>query len=277
MKSQEVELWTREIVAAVIAGQSVEDTRIELKATWIDPVDAAKGLAGHANGARGVSILWLIGIDERNKALTNPNPLELVNWYKAVVSRFDGEAPRVLVDSNVRVNADNVTALYMETERGAPYVIKNPTGGFPEYIVPWREARGTRAASRAELLRILVPIRRLSGLQDELEYNEVISQHTSDYSGAAICKFSDEEFRRSMSEGAIASLPEHSRQIIYEAYRSMGEANQAIGSLASQTPRTVGWSNVIDTAIKAIVSSRQKIKDARKELQRVLISSYPSL
>jgi hypothetical protein len=270
MKAQEVELWTREIVAAVMAGQTVEDTRVELKAKWIDSAGAAKGLAGHANAARGISILWLIGVDERNKNLTNPNPLELEGWYKAVESRFDGEAPRLLVDVNVRINAENVVALNIGTESGAPYVIKNSTGGFPEFIVPWREARRTRAASRAELLRILVPIRRLSGLLDELEFNAVLSNHTSDSSVSPICKFADEEFRRAMSEGAIASLPEGVRIIVYEAYRSIGEANQAIAGLANQTPRTVGWSNVIDAAIRSVVASRQKIANARKELQRAL-------
>lgn len=176
---------------------------------------------------------------------------------------------------NVRIDAKIVVALNMETERGAPYVIKNPSGGYPQFSVPWREARGTRAASRADLLRILVPIRRLSGLLNELEFNAVLSQHTSDSSASPICKFADEEFRRALSEGAIESLPKGVRTVVYEAYRSIGEANQAIAGLANQSPRTVGWSNVLEAAIKSVVASRQKIIDAQEELQKAVTSSAP--
>lgn len=129
MRPQEVELWAREIIAAVTSGQAVEDIRVELKAAWIDPASAARRLAGHANAARGIPILWLIGVDERNRALAVIDSLELGNWYGAVRRHFDGEAPRLLVDVSIRVDGHTVVALLFETEVGAPYVITNPAGG----------------------------------------------------------------------------------------------------------------------------------------------------
>lgn len=120
MTHQEVEVWTREIVEAVLANQRIEDSKIELKSSWPEPGKAAKRLAAHANAARGSAILWLIGVDEKNCKLTNADPVELANWYKSVEALFDGFAPRLLVDANVRIGSDTVVALYFETAQGAP-------------------------------------------------------------------------------------------------------------------------------------------------------------
>ena len=177
MTAQEVELRVIEIVTAVLSGQPVEDSKVELKSSWLDPRKAADRLAAHANAARGVPILWVIGVDENNKRLANVDTSELASWYKAVEQFFDDFAPR-LVDVNVRVKNDTVVGLYFETEHGAPYVVKNSTGGYPQFIVPWREGTGLRAARREDLLRILVPIRRLSALIDELEFNLAIVHNT---------------------------------------------------------------------------------------------------
>src|SRR2546430_2866200 len=92
---QEVEVWTREIVEAVVANQRIEDSRVELKSSWPEPHKAANRLAAHANAAQGTPILWIIGIDEKNCKLTNVDPVELANWYKSVESFFDGFAPRL--------------------------------------------------------------------------------------------------------------------------------------------------------------------------------------
>ncbi|HJZ79373.1 MAG TPA: hypothetical protein VKD91_03475 [Pyrinomonadaceae bacterium] len=72
MTSQEIEVWTRQIVAAALSGQATEDARVELKAEWIDPQKAARGLAAHANAAGGSSILWIIGVNEKERTLMTP-------------------------------------------------------------------------------------------------------------------------------------------------------------------------------------------------------------
>ena len=99
MTHQELELWTQEIVPAVLKNQRIEDSKIELKSSWPEPSKAAHVLAAHANAARGAAILWLIGVDEKGQRLTNPNPAELANWSASVERFFDGDAPRMVLDA----------------------------------------------------------------------------------------------------------------------------------------------------------------------------------
>lgn len=158
MRSVELETLVREVADAVINGQPVEDTRVELKARWVEPDKAAKQLAGHANAARGDALLWIIGIDERNAAICGVDPQEFEHWHKRVQKWFDGFAPELLNHLNVRIGSETVVGLYYETEKYAPYVVTNSQGGYPEFIVPWRDGTRLRAARREELLRILLPI-----------------------------------------------------------------------------------------------------------------------
>lgn len=83
MKPEEVELWAIEVVDAVLAGQKLEDFRVELKSSWPEPRKAADRLAGHANAARGSGLLWLIGVDENAHSLKTVDPIELSNWVDA--------------------------------------------------------------------------------------------------------------------------------------------------------------------------------------------------
>lgn len=111
MTHQEVELWTQDLVAAVLANQRIEDSKVELKASWPEPRKAADRLAGHANAARGSSVLWLIGVDEKNCKLTNVDPVEVANWLRSVESFFDGFAPRLAIDVNVRIDGKRANNL----------------------------------------------------------------------------------------------------------------------------------------------------------------------
>src|SRR4051812_36862267 len=103
MKPSQLELWSRKVVASVLDGNTVEDSRVELKTNWISPDKAAERLAAHANAARGECILWIFGIDENNRALKPIDPNEKGDWYRAVEGMFDGFAPRLLVDVNFEV------------------------------------------------------------------------------------------------------------------------------------------------------------------------------
>ena len=267
MTHQEVEVWTREIVEAVVANQRIEDSRVELKSSWPEPRKAADRLAAHANAARGTPILWLIGIDEKIHSLTNVNPVELANWYASVAAFFDGFAPRLLIDAKVRIGSDIVVALYFETEQGAPFVVEYTRGTYPQFVVPWREGTALRAATRADLLRILVPIRRLSGLIDELEVNLAIAQATptTDSMGTL---FREDEFHRAIKDGALSALPIDERQLVINAYSGINRANQLVTD-ALAVPSQHRQPVQLEAALNAVGNCRQLIEDAREGLTRL--------
>lgn len=269
MTHQEVEVWTREVVDAVLVNQRIEDSRIELKSSWPEPRKAAERLAGHANAARGTAILWLIGVDEKNCSLTKLDPVELANWYKSVEAFFDGFAPRLLIDANVRIGRETVVALYFETDRGAPYVVEHKRGSYPEFITPWREGTALRAAGRADLLSILVPIRRLSGLIDELEVNLAIAHGTPTIDSMGTL-FREEEFHRAIRDGALSALPIDKRKLVIAAYSGMNRANQLVtAAINSQArPATMGQSSTLDRAWQAVKCCQQLIEVARSRFSR---------
>lgn len=165
MRSAELEIWVRDVAAAVIRGDPVEDTKVELKATWIESEKAARQLAGHANASRGEPLLWLIGVDERNNRVVGVEPLEFEHWHKQAQKWFDGYAPTLVLHLNVRFGSNTVVCLYFETEKYSPYVITNALGGYPEFSVPWREGTRLRAARREDLLRMLLPIIKLPSIR----------------------------------------------------------------------------------------------------------------
>jgi hypothetical protein len=159
MRPAQIEYWALEIIDRVSSSQPIEDSRVELKAGWIEPQKAARQIAGHANAARGEPILWLIGVHEDNGVIGAARE-ELANWYPAVQSEFDGIAPSV-TDLNIQIDEKTVVALLFETDR-APYVVKNPLFGTKGVVVsrevPWREGTRTRSARRSDLIKLLVPI-----------------------------------------------------------------------------------------------------------------------
>lgn len=222
MKPQEIELWARDIVDSVLSGQPVEDSRIELKAQWIEPEKAAPRLGGHANAARGENILWLIGVDERNNSLTNVDMTEKGNWYKSVEKCFDGFAPRLLSDVNIKINGNTIVALYFDTAIEAPFVVKNSKGGFPEYIVPWREGTDLRAAKRENLLRLLIPIKLLSSVLSELKFNRNVAN--SNFG----CPFRNVEFFIALQSGTLDTLPINVKEKIIDTYVKIADTNQRI-------------------------------------------------
>ncbi|MCI0564374.1 MAG: ATP-binding protein [Nitrososphaera sp.] len=167
MRSIQIESWALDVIKRVEAGQPNEDTRVELKAGWIDPDKTARHIAGHANAASGEPILWLIGIDQ-SKGVIGVDHNELANWYPAVASQFDGMAP-VMVDINIPYLGKTIVALLFETDR-APFVVRNPDYGVKPgvsiaYEVPWREGTSTRTANRSDLIRLLVPILKLPEIE----------------------------------------------------------------------------------------------------------------
>lgn len=224
-------------------------------------------MAAHANAARGTAILWLIGVDEKAQRLTNADPVELANWSKSIERFFDGHAPRMVLDANVRFGSDTVVALYFETHQGAPFVVENTKGSYPEFVVPWREGTSKRAARRDDLLRILVPIRRLSALIDELNYNLALAQATTTIESLGAL-FREEEFDRALADGAFSTLTKDERQLVTSAYRGMDRANQLVkGAVnSSALPNTTG--QPLNRAWRAVKACQQPIEAAREGLSR---------
>jgi hypothetical protein len=159
MRSLEIEAWVLRIVDQLAARQHVEDSLVELKSKWPEPVAAARRIAAHANAARGAPILWVVGLDEDN-GVCGADPTELANWFATVRSQFNDAYPDPQ-DLNVRTGNHTLVALLFDTQR-APFVVKNPAFGSPgggsvEFEVPWREGRRTRTAKREDLIRLLAP------------------------------------------------------------------------------------------------------------------------
>jgi hypothetical protein len=261
---QELELWAQNIISDVLKNQRAEDSRVELKSSWPEPDKAAIGLAAHANAARGTPILWLIGIDEKAQRVSIPDTVELANWFKSVERFFDGDAPRMLLDANVRSGGGTVVALYFETHQGAPFVVKNPGGGYPQFVVPWREGTSKRAASRYDLLRILIPIRRLSALVEELNFNVEVANATPLIASLGAL-FRDDEFHQVLRDGALSTLPAKSGKAITDAYISMKRANHLV-TAALAVPSQHQQPAQLESAWTAVCGCRELIEVARAGL-----------
>lgn len=164
MTPAQLEIWAQQIVERVLGGARVEDSRVELKSDW--PTDhhrAARQIAGLLNASRGAGCLWLAGLDEQAKCLTTLSAIEPAAWWDQVASHFEALAPEPLLIT-VPTEQGLVVAALFDNPR-PPYVVKNPSGGAPEFEVPWRSATRLRAANRAELLRLLVPTTRLPAIE----------------------------------------------------------------------------------------------------------------
>jgi hypothetical protein len=168
MRNIQIEAKVLKIVDQIRQGKPVEDAAVELKAEWpADISKASRRLAGHANAARGEEILWIIGIDEKNRAITGANKVELANWIPQIESRFDGVAPNLSKDLLIPLETgESVVALLFETDQ-APYVVKHHKD--PNFLeVPWRQGTRVRSAKRAELIRLLSPMINLPQFEDRL-------------------------------------------------------------------------------------------------------------
>jgi hypothetical protein len=151
MNVAEIKTWALEIVEAVMSGKPAEDSRVECKAFWMDANGIARQFAGHANAAKGESILWLVGVDDKAGVITGADRKELANWYPQLVREFESVAPCLTTDVNIEVAGKTVVALLFETSN-APFIVKVP--GTDRLEIPWRQGTRTRSATRAEILRI---------------------------------------------------------------------------------------------------------------------------
>jgi hypothetical protein len=160
MRPAQIEAWVLHLVDRVVAGERIEDVRVELKAQWPEAKAAARRIAGHANSSAGDPVLWVIGLDEI-KGVVPISPIELADWRAQVEAEFDGIAPE-FIDLAVPTETGTLVGLLFDTSR-RPYVVKNPVfgkrGGGPASLeVPWRSGTAVRSAKREDLIRLLAPL-----------------------------------------------------------------------------------------------------------------------
>lgn len=151
MRVEELEVWVRRVLGDVEDGRTVEDSRIELKRQFPDPLKAAKQLAGHANAARSAHVLWIVGASDTSAEICGVDDGELENWLPQVESHFDELAPPLLLSLRVPWRGCMTSALLFDAAR-RPYVIREDG----RLHVKWRRGDHTIDAGRGELLELLV-------------------------------------------------------------------------------------------------------------------------
>ena len=164
MTPSQLEHWVLLVLDRLRAKEPTEDLRVEIKTEWPKEISkAARQIAGHANAARGETILWVIGGDEKKGVVVGAGEEELADWWPQIQSQFDGIAPD-LMHLIVPTEPKAVVALLFETTR-APFVVKNPDGGRVQLEVPWRDVTSVRSARRSDLIRILVPLQQIPEIE----------------------------------------------------------------------------------------------------------------
>jgi hypothetical protein len=153
VRTHEIISWALRAIDQAKAGQPYEDSRVEFKSIWIEPREAARHIAGHANAARGEPILWLMGVLPTGE-VSGVLAMELANWYPQVKSFFDESAPE-LIDVNITIGEVTVVAFLWNTEP-APFVFKTGRGDTPREVL-YRHGTRNDAATRSQLIRILSP------------------------------------------------------------------------------------------------------------------------
>jgi hypothetical protein len=169
MRPEQIETWVLRLVDTVARGDRIEDSRVELKADWPDPIKAARRIAAHANASGGETVLWVIGLDEA-KGVVPITPTNTADWVAQIESQFDQLAPRLIRDLVIptatgltATGTGTLQALLFEASR-RPYVVKNPVRGQAnvgpvELEVPWRKGTAVSSAHREDLIRMLTPVR----------------------------------------------------------------------------------------------------------------------
>lgn len=223
MELQRLEARVIEIADAVLAGRPIEDDRVELKTTWPEAAHkTARQMAGHANASGGEPILWVIGLNERGRALGDASDVEPANWWMGTRRWFDDVAPDLRTLAVAVRPGRQVVALQFTTDR-APYLVTTKDGGQVTREVPWREGNSTRTAHRHELLRSVIAeasVPRLELIECELVLSQFLPQNTEyeyrDDHGRPL-EVGEYQLRCEMhmflSASAPANLPEYRQEL----------------------------------------------------------------
>lgn len=111
----------------------------------------------------------------------------------------------------------------------------------------------------------------LQSLIDELEYNLIIGEFSSDRSKVG-CLFRDEQFHRAIGEGAISILEPDLKQMIFEAYALINSANQRIQARLNQSYGKSLSGSASTTVGEALQRAQIATKTAHEKLLSFLVS-----
>lgn len=224
MRTHEIECWVLSAHERARSGAPVEDSRVEFKAKWPDPKTAARRIAGHANAARSVPVLWVIGVDEDTGEVLGAAREDLAAWWARVHAEFDEIAPSVS-DLIVMLDGKPVVALVFATDR-APFLVKNPQGGTVQFEMPWRSATGIRTARRSELLRVLAK-------QQRLPVIEVLDARIYEYGSSA------KEVPSLSLNVAVYVTPRDEERLVIPHHRCTVQIAFADGTTVETHPRRI--------------------------------------
>jgi hypothetical protein len=107
----------------------------------------------------------------------------------------------------------------------------------------------------------------LQALIDELEFNSIVA----DFHGHIDlgCAFLDDQFRRAIREGAVATMAEDLKKAILEAYVAIGRANRNVAAVVQGSG---GWVEASIRAGNSIIKAKPIIQTARQKLLDFLSS-----
>ncbi len=155
--SIETEIWAMRVLERIRNGTFSEDSLVECKREISDHYKVARRIAGHCNAERGETVLWLIGVDERN-GITGWSRPDMASLLPQIWSHFEGDAPVTNI-VNITQGDVKLTALAFHSTR-PPYIVKNPDHGTKGHVIdreiPWRDGTRIRTARREEVMMLLL-------------------------------------------------------------------------------------------------------------------------
>jgi hypothetical protein len=108
----------------------------------------------------------------------------------------------------------------------------------------------------------------LQALIDELEFNAKVALYaTPDRLG---CLFLDEQFRKAISTGSIATLRDNLKELLIEAYVAIGRANQHVSGAANHTGKSDPLQESAQRAVNSISVCSAPINKAHSALPEFL-------
>lgn len=221
MRPTEIEAWALRVVDSLRRAGNSEDSRVEMKQTWMDDHHkAARRIAGHLNSTGGEDVLWLIGVAESG-SVEETSISDFADWWASVRTYFDGPSPSV---TEVIVHEGDKTFVAL-VWGGAqvPYVVRNPAFGKPNggpiaLEVPWREMTQVRSARHSDLIRVLAPRASLPEVEvvsASLELQGIYSPTADGFS-----RIADGEPCTWRLEAEIYCVPADHRPVVFPAHRT---------------------------------------------------------
>jgi hypothetical protein len=155
---RQIEIRALQALERLEKGMFSEDSLIELKRELSDPCKVARRIAGHCNAARGETVIWIVGVDEK-KGIVEWNAPDFAEYMPQVWSYFQCDPPEFNAVS-LEFSGKHCMALGFYSAR-PPYLVKNPAfGKEPGHVIeseiPWRDGTKVRTARRDEVMRLLM-------------------------------------------------------------------------------------------------------------------------